>query len=269
MKRIFAVLAILSLVFLAGPAMADSADSYAGAAGVAGSTYDANGYLFSGGEANANVARPVKVNFDTRNVAGAFSSQSVDSDATAYGLSFRPQSVTAYGEAQQWTGASVNPAYGTWAVGSQSSGAKYNAKDSGLFCAYVEGDATTTGGTLVGAARFDTSRSSTAVAGAVTGSSGNAYAGCDSYDTDVWGSGSVEHSTYANKGAGEAWTGGSASYSYYDDGRHFASGSGMAGTFGMSNVTRGCNGVTATAVSTSFSTNGPTNANGGTHIDTF
>jgi len=271
MKKFFVLFAVLSLVFagtaIAGPGHWASTD----AGGVAGGTYDANGYFLSGGKINAKVNKPVEMSFSTNNVAGALSGQKVTADGFAGSLCPRRpyQSVEVYGEAGQASAAFVNPNPGTWAYGSQTSGASFNATDHGFFTARAEGKACTVGGTLVGAARFDTRRSSTSVAGAVTGSMGSAYAGCDSFDTDVWGSGYVEHGTYANKGAGEAWTYGDAAYSYNNDGRHHASGGGLAATVGYSNVRYTRCGVTAAAKSLSFSTFGPTNASGGVHINTF
>jgi hypothetical protein len=271
MKKFFVLFAVLSLVFAGtaiagGGSFADSGTNYN-----VGSNHDANGYFLSMGDDDAKVRRPMTGSFSTNNVAGSFSAQKVDSDAWAIApIPKRPyQSAKAYGDVRQWSEAGVNPAPGTWAVGGQNSGAGYYAFDRDTFAADAEGNACTVGGTLVGATRFDTRRSSTAMAGAVTGSMGSAYAGCHDYDTYTFGGGEVEHATYANKRAGSAWTGGSASYSYETNGGHNAMGAGLAATGGVSNVTYGCRGITATATSVSFSTSGPTNANGGVHISNF
>jgi len=275
MKKFFSVLSILALVFTSSLVFADGYGGYAdsGTDYEVGSNYDANGRWFSGGTAKSKVYAPETGSFAGNNMAGAFSSQRVKSNAEAFGCWPRKpyQRAEAYGTASQWSEAGVNTAPGTWAAGGQSSAAGYHAEDHGYFHASARGNAETTGGTLVGAVRFDTPRSSTAIAGGVVGSIGSSYAGCNDYNTWTTGMGSVSHSTYANKSGGEAWTGGTASYSYETNGYHRASGGGLAATAGYSNVTHHRNGnITARAASASFSTGGgSTNTSGGTYINSF
>lgn len=233
----------------------------------AGSNYDANSPYFSIGNATAKVFKPVTGSFVTPTVSGAFSSQTVKSDAWALGPCGRPERAEAYGDAYQWSEADVNPTQGTWATGGQGSGAGYSAVDYGNGFAAARGTASTIGGTLVGATRSDIGLSSTSMAGAITGSAGSAYANCNNYDTYTFGAGSVAHGTYVNKGVGQAWTNGTASYAYETNGDHFSSGSGFAATGGISNVTYTRTGIMATAKSISYSTSGTTNASGGVNIN--
>jgi hypothetical protein len=270
MKKFFSLIAVVVSIFMiSGSALAVGAYANSGTDYTVGSNYSANGWFYSNGEANAKAYRPVEGSFVTRNVAGAFSLQKVESNAWARRGLYGNAYTNAYGESFQYSEAYVNPNPGTFAGGGQSSVAGYYAEDhDGWFNPYAntEGNATTMGGTLVGATRFDTNNSSVSMAGALTGSLGHSYAGCNEYDTWTAGEGYVEHGTYANKHGAEAWTGGNASYGYETNGYHHSMGAGLAGTVGMSNVEYTRHGVTAKARSMSFSTNGNTSVNGGTHI---
>jgi hypothetical protein len=275
MKKLFVVLFAVGLIFgLTGMSMATGPTSWSSSdgAGLASANYNVDGCWFGIGGANANVYAPRTGSFDfaTSNfgAAGAYSGQSVNSDAWGAGLGM--VKTEAYGEAQQFSNAGVDLGNGNWAAGSQTSGASYDASSMGFLGDVSLGNACTIGGTLAGAANFDIGNTTVGMSGAAVGSTGNAYAGCNYYDTNVRGNGNVEQASYAGRGAGGAWTHGTASYNYNNDGYHNASGAGFAATTGVSTVTTMPNGtITAHALSMSISTSGPVNTSGGVYIDTF
>jgi len=275
-RKLFAILFAVALIFgFTGMSMAVGpyADAGSSAGGIAGSDYDVSGCWFGFGKAKAKVYAPKTGDFSFAGpnfgAAGAYSSQKVKSSAKGFGLGI--VETDAYGTALQGSGAIVDLGNGNWAAGNQSSGASYDAWSKGFIYDKSMGNAFTIGGTLVGAANFDIGNTTVGMSGAVTGSMGNAYAGCHSYDTDAWGSGSVIHNSYANRGSGTAWTYGTASYNYNNDGYHNASGAGFAATGGISTVTTYPNGsITAHAMSSSMSsTGGPINTGGGVYINTI
>jgi len=275
-KKLFAVLFAVGLLFaITGTSMATGPSSYANSdgAGLAGATYGVDGWGFAIGGADANVYAPKTGDFDFANsnfgAAGAYSGQSVNSDA--WGLGVGKIKTSAYGEAQQFSNAGVDLGNGNWAYGSQNSGASYDASSKGYFFDASAGSADTIGGTLVGAANFDIGNTTVGMSGAAVGSMGDAYAGCSSYDTDVWGNGSVAQNSYATRGGSWAGTSGTASYSYANDGYHNVNGAGLAATAGISTVTTFPNGtVSAHALSASMSsTCGPVTTNGGVFVTTF
>jgi hypothetical protein len=275
MKKLFTSLFVVALLFgftgmsMAGPSSYANSD----AAGAASAEYTIGGWGIGIGGANANIYAPQTGNFDfaTPNfgAAGAYSGQSVDSDA--WGIGLGKVNTAAYGEVQQVSNAGVNLDNGNWASGSQMSGANYTAESQRLGLDVSLGNANTIGGTLVGAASFDIGNTTVGMSGAAVGSMGNAYAGCSYYDTNVYGEGFVAQGSYAVRGSNQAWTYGTASYSYNDDGSHNASGSGYAATGGISTVTTSPNGaVSAHALSASVSsTGGPIMTSGGVSISTF
>lgn len=269
MKKIFkvTVFSILCLFIITGVSFAGSS-SYGDTASMAGSSYDAKGW-FSGGDAEAKSYSPVIVNYNGYDSAYAYTSQKVDSSANAYGLSFGKQKTEAYGESYQNSGAFVDHENGTFAGGGQESIAGYEARDKNCFYSDSSGMAKTQGMTYVNANRTDDYNSSSSNAMAMTGSLGYGEANCGYKDTYTSGNGSVEHGTYAQKSGAEAWTHGTAEYSYETNGYGNSAGAGMAYTQGSSNVKYHSNGdITANSHSSSFSTNGPTYTNGGTHIIT-
>lgn len=275
-KKLFVSLFAVALIFgFSGVSMADGgpyADAGSSTGAVVGSSYEFNGWGAGIGGANAKVFAPKTGDFSFANsnfgAAGAYSAQKVKSDAWGAGLGV--VETEAYGTALQGSGAVVDLGNGNWAVGSQSSGASYDAWSKGFIYDRSKGNASTIGGTLVGAANFDIGNTTVGMSGAAVGSMGNAYAGCHRYDTDVWGSGSVEHNSLAVRGPGAAWTHGNAAYEYNNDGRHRAAGAGFAATGGVSTVTTRPNGaITAHAMSGSISSSGPVSTSGGTYINTL
>lgn len=275
-KKLFAVLFAVGLLFaISGTSMATSpfADAGSSTGAVVGSDYTFSGWGSDIGGANANAYAPNTGDFSFAGpnfgAAGAYSGQNVDSNA--WGAGFGVVTTHAYGTALQASGAVTDLGNGNWASGNQMSGASYDASSRGFLADVSLGNANTVGGTITGAASFDIGNTTVGMSGAAVGSMGNAYAGCHSYDTDVWGSGSVEHNSYALRGPGVAYTHGTASYNYTNDGYHNASGAGFAATGGISTVTTSPNGaVSAHALSTSMSsTCGPVATNGGVYINTI
>jgi hypothetical protein len=273
MKKLFAILCAVMLIgaFTASSAMADPyADAGSSTAYEVGSDYKVTGLCVGTGEANSKVFAPKTGDFSFANsnvgAAGAYSAQKVKSDA--WGAGFGIVETSAHGQAIQGSGAVVDLDNGNWAYGEQMSGASYDASSKGCLFDLSKGNASTIGGTLVGAANFNAGNTTVGMSGAVVGSAGKAHAGCHEYDTDAWGNGSVEQASYASRGDGQAWTHGTASYNYHNDGYHNASGAGMAATAGKSTVTTRPNGVIkAHSVSGSFSsTGGPVTTEGGTYI---
>jgi hypothetical protein len=272
-KTLSLIFAIMLVLGFTGIASAEKAKAWNDTGAVAGSNYSLDGWGFAIGKADGKVYAPKTGSFTVKGndaaAAGSYSSQKAKSDA--WGLGCGMVNTQAYGEVGQASGALAKANKGNWAEGSQYSGASYYASSRSFGFDRSEGMAETTGGTLVGAANFDIGNTNVGMAGAVTGSAGKAYAGCHTYDTDVWGQGGVAHSSYASKGASEAGTSGYANYSYNKDGRHYVTGGGFAATGGISTVTTHNNGaVTAHAMSGSVSsTCGPVGTSGGVHIDTF
>lgn len=274
MKKIFgSLVAVLFCLVMVVPVAADDASSnaYQGTDYKVGSYYSADSPWFTMGNANSKVFAPKGNDYAETNVAGAWSSQKIKSNAFAFGPCGDREIAEVYGNAYQHSGAYVNLGNNTWAKGDQISGAGYYGLTKRSHFAGAKGNAETTGGTLVGAIVLDSSNSQTAMSGAVTGSKGKAHVNGYIRDTYTQGEGFVANATFAQKGNGAAWTYGDASYSYETNGYNHICGAGLATTGGISTVTTRPNGsIKASSRSGSFSSTGSgAYTEGRTHISSF
>jgi len=258
MRKLISLLIVLGVLFVAGPALADSYNSGTGGWAIA----DAVGDTYTRARVFGYPGYTKEGHFRSLTsdgvLGGVYSSQSLErSGAWAVG---KGAEVEIEGYGYQYTGGELS--YGNqWVQGDQGSDASYWAYEKGPDLE-IHGFSKTTGGAIGGLSET-TGWQNTGTAWGAVGSYGEAnadrYGSADRRYANVSGSGGVEASSYAQKGSGEAWTGGYADYSYDSGGRgdRYIADGGYAHTCGTSAVS----GSSANATHTSYSsTGGPTHS---------
>jgi|GEM_PF-6338180 len=236
-----------------------------------GADYHASGCGFVIGNAYTKVPDTIRFeksrDFGSTTVAIAYSEQTFKSNSHAFGFKtntkangYAGQSSTVFAKEK-----------GSWAYGSQFSGAEYETKANGHFISNTAGKAISRGGGIAIANQYKTSTTKTGFALSAVGSIGKArgsactFCGRKSVNTKVYGNGITKHGTYVertkNGTYASAGTKGSAQYEYKGTGE---TGIGFAITTGRSRINHHRNGdVTASAKSFSLATRGGLVSTGG------